>query len=113
MVVFKQLRKKTDKEEKFFADVWLNENLPFRLKVCNNLKSPINWNKDNPFNFSKARLARVNGKVNKNLPPIAKITARNNNPIKNKNLKPLEIFFDEILLINLNSKQKIANINTV
>ena len=54
-----------------------------------------------------------NGKVNKNLPPIANNTAKKINPIKNNNLKPLDIFFDEILLIYLNSKYKMTNINTV
>ena len=57
-----------------------------------------------PFYFSKAKLARVNGKVNKNLPPIANKTAKNIKPIINKTLKVFDIFFDEILLMNLNRK---------
>ena len=59
---------------------------------------------DNPFNFNKARLANVKGNVNKNLPPIANRIANKINPMTIKNLKPLDNFFEEILLINLNSK---------
>ena len=59
---------------------------------------------DNPFNFNKARLANVKGNVNKNLPPIANRIANKINPMIIKNLKPLDNFFEEILLINLNSK---------
>ena len=59
---------------------------------------------DKPFNFNKARLASVRGKVNKNLPPIANKTAKIIKPTINKNLKVFDIFFDEILLMNLNRK---------
>ena len=59
---------------------------------------------DKPFNFSKARLASVRGRVNKNLPPIANKTAKIIKPIINKTLKVFDIFFDEILLMNLNRK---------
>ena len=59
---------------------------------------------DKPFNFNRARLARVSGKVNKNLPPIANKIARSINPIIIKILRLFDIFFDEILLINLNRK---------
>ena len=59
---------------------------------------------DNPFNFSKARLAKVSGKVNKNLPPMANKIAKIINPIIIKNLKPFDIFLDEILLINFSKK---------
>ena len=83
---------------------WLNENLPDLLKVWISLKRDINWNKDSPLSFNKARLARVSGNVNKNLPPIANKTAKNINPIKIKNLKPLDNFFEEILLMNFNRK---------
>ena len=55
----------------------------------------------------------VQAKVNKNLPPIANNTAKKINPIKNNNLIPFDIFFDEILLIYFNSKYKMTNINTV
>ena len=83
---------------------WLNENLPDLLNVWISLKRDINWNKDSPFSFNKARLARVSGKVNKYFPPIANKTARKINPIKIKNLKPLDNFFEEILLINFKTK---------
>ena len=56
---------------------------------------------DKPFNFNRARLASVRGKVNKNLPPIANKNARAIKPIINKTLKVFDIFFDEILLMNL------------
>ena len=59
---------------------------------------------DNPFNFSKARLAKVSGKVNKNLPPMANKIAKIINPIIIKSLKPFDIFLDEILLINFSKK---------
>ena len=47
-----------------------------------------------PFNFKRARLARVNGKVSKNLPPIANKTAKMIKTMNKNNLKPLDIFFD-------------------
>ena len=59
---------------------------------------------DRPFNFNNARLARVRGKVNRNLPPIANKIAKNIKPIIIKILKDLDIFFDEILLTNFNKK---------
>ena len=59
---------------------------------------------DRPFSFSKARLASVRGKVNKNLPPMANKTAKTIKPIINKILKVFDIFFEEILLMNLNRK---------
>ena len=49
-------------------------------------------------------LAKVRGKVNKNLPPIANNIASNINPKIIKNLNPFDNFFDEILLTNLNRK---------
>ena len=79
----------------------LKENLPEFLKVWINLKSDINWKIDKPFNFNNAKLAKVRGKVNKNLPPIANKIAKIINPKIIINLRPLDIFFDEILLINL------------
>ena len=69
-----------------------------------NLKRDINWKIDNPFNFNNARLASVRGKVNKNLPPIANRIAIKINPIIIKILRPFDIFFDEILLINFKRK---------
>ena len=59
---------------------------------------------DKPFNFNRAILARVRGKVNKNLPPIANKIAENINPKIIRILSPLDIFFEEILLMNLNRK---------
>ena len=41
-----------------------------------NLKREINWKIDKPFNFNKARLASVSGKVNMYLPPIANRIAK-------------------------------------
>ena len=59
---------------------------------------------DKPFNFNKARLARVRGKVNKNLPPIANKTAKIIKATINSTRSVFDIFFEEILLINLNKK---------
>ena len=87
--------------DRLFVFVWLNENLPDLLKVWISLKSDINWKIERPFNFNKARLAKVSGNVNKNLPPIAKRIASSTRPRINKILKVLDIFFEEILLINL------------
>ena len=53
---------------------------------------------DKPFNFNKAKLAKVRGKVNKNFPPIANKTAKTINATIIRNLRPFEIFFDEILV---------------
>ena len=86
-----------------------NENLPEFLRVWINLNKEINWNKDSPFNFNKAKLASVNGKVNKNFPPIANNTANNNSTTNNKIRKPLEIFFDETFVKNFIKKY---NVNT-
>ena len=87
-----------DIEDKLLLFVWLKENLPDLLKVWISLKRDINWKIERPFNFKSARLAKVNGKVNKNFPPTAKRTANRTSPIINKILKLLDIFFDEILL---------------
>ena len=59
---------------------------------------------DKPLNFNRAILARVRGKVNIYLPAIANNTAKIINPTIIKILKPLDNFFDEIFVINLNSK---------
>ena len=50
---------------------------------------------DKPFNFSNAKLAKVRGKVNKNLPPIANKIAKNISPNIIINLSPLDIFLEE------------------
>ena len=60
----------------------------------------------NLLSFNKAKLAKVRGKVNKNLPPIANKIAKNINPIIIKILRPLDIFFEEILLMNLIENKK-------
>ena len=49
---------------------------------------------ERPFNFKRAKLARVKGRVNKIFPPIANKTAKTANIRNNKILKPLDIFFD-------------------
>ena len=59
---------------------------------------------DKPFNLRSAILAKVRGKVKRNLPPIANKTANRKSTIIIKNLKPFDNFFDDILLINLKSK---------
>ena len=59
---------------------------------------------DKPFNFNKAKLAKVKGKVNRNFPPTANKIAKAINPKIIKILRPLDIFFEEILLMNLNRK---------
>ena len=87
-----------------FEVVWLKENLPDLLSVWINLKSDINWKIDKPFNFNRAILARVRGKVSKNLPPIANKTAKIIKPIINNTRSVFDIFFEEILVINLNKK---------
>ena len=94
----------TEIEDWLFKFDLLKENLPDLLSVCINLKSDINRKMDKPFSFSRARLARVRGKVNKNLPPIANKIAKNINPKIIRILSPLDIFFEEILLMNLNRK---------
>ena len=57
-----------------------------------------------PFNFNKAKLANVSGKESRNLPATAKRIARTINPKIIKNLRPLDIFLDEILLIKRSKK---------
>ena len=57
-----------------------------------------------PFSFNSAILARVSGKVNKNLPPIANKIAKRIRPKIIKTLKLFDIFFEEILLISLSKK---------
>ena len=59
---------------------------------------------DKPFNLSRAKLAKVNGKVSKNLPPIANNIAKRNNVKIIKILRPFEIFLDEAALIFFNKK---------
>ena len=49
-------------------------------------------------------LAKVNGRVSKNLPPIANKIAKMISPRIMRALRLFDIFFDEILLINLRRK---------
>ena len=44
---------------------WLKEKRPDLLNVWISLKREINWKIDKPFNFNKAKLAKVRGNVNK------------------------------------------------
>ena len=60
-----------------------------------------------------AKLAIVNGSVNKNFPAIANKTAKIINPINSNILRLLDIFFEFILAKNLRKKYKIVKINTV
>ena len=64
---------------------------------------------DKPFSFNSAILARVNGSVSKNLPPIANKIAKAISPIIIIILRPFDIFLEEILLIILSRKYKINN----
>ena len=59
---------------------------------------------DKPFNFNKAKLTKVKGKVNKNLPPIANKIAKAINPNIIRNLRPLEIFLDDTFVIKRSKK---------
>jgi len=59
---------------------------------------------DKPFNFNKAKLAKVKGKVNRNFPPTANKIAKAINPNIIRNLIPFEIFFEEMLVISRNRK---------
>ena len=53
-------------DDELFALDWLNENLPDLLNVWISLYKDINWKIDKPFNFNRAKLAKVSGKVSKN-----------------------------------------------
>ena len=68
---------------------------------------------DKPFNFNNARLARVSGRVNKNFPPTANKIAKRISPIIKIILRPFDIFFEEMLLINLSRKYKIVKMTSV
>ena len=103
----------TDIDDWLFKLDWLKENLPDLLKVWISLKSDINWKIDKPFNFNNARLANVKGNVNKKRPPMANKIANTINPSINKILRPFDIFFEEILVINFNRKYKIVKMTNV
>ena len=60
-----------------------------------------------------AKLAIVRGNVNKNFPASMNKTANIINPINNKTLRLLEIFFDAVLAKSLKIKYKQTKISTV
>ena len=91
-------------DETLFEFLWLKENRPDLLKVWISLKREINWKIDKPFSFNKAKLARVRGKVNRNFPPIANKIAKAIKPNIIRNLRPLEIFLEEMLVIKRSRK---------
>ena len=93
-----------DNEEKLLFVELLNENLPLLLSVWISLKSDIIWKIDKPFSFRRARLAKVKGNDNMNLPATANKIAKIISPIIINILRPLDNFFDETLLISLKSK---------
>ena len=72
--------------------------------IKKSLNKDINWKIDKPFNFNKAKLAKVRGKVSKNLPATANKIAKTINPKTKIILRPFDIFFEEMLLINLRRK---------
>ena len=59
---------------------------------------------DKPLSLSKARVAKVRGRVNKNLPPTANKIAKANNPNIIRNLRPFEIFLDDTFVIKRSKK---------
>ena len=59
---------------------------------------------EKPFNFTIARLNRVNGRLSKNFPPKANKIARTIDPKKINFLKFLDIFLDDIFAIDFNRK---------
>ena len=73
----------------------------------------MSWKNESPFNFNKAKLATVNGKVNKNLPATANKTAIAIKPINNNILILCDIFFELMAAKNLNKKYKATKISTV
>ena len=82
----------------------LKENLPDRLKVWISLYNDNNWKIERPFNFNNAKLASVNGKVNKNRPANANNIASKNNPIISNIRTLLEIFLGETVENFFNNK---------
>ena len=70
-------------------------------------------NNDKPLSLTKARLARVNGNVSINFPPIANKTANKANNKIVISLTPLDIFFGEIFDHHLNKKYKMIKTTSV
>ena len=58
---------------------------------------------ENPFNLTIAKLIKVKGMLNKNLPPTASIKAKIINPIKISFLKYFNIFLDEVFTNSFSS----------
>jgi len=67
---------------------------------------------DKPLSLTKARLARVNGNVSRNFPPIANKTANKANNKIVISLTPFDIFFGEIFDHHLNKKYKMTKITS-
>ena len=59
---------------------------------------------ERPFNFTMAKLNRVNGRLSKNLPPKANKIARAIDPEKINFLRFFDIFLDGIFAIDFNRK---------
>ena len=94
-----------DNDEEFLIFLfWLNVNLPDLLNVWISLNKPINWNIENPFNFTIAKLNKVNGKLSKNFPPKANKIARAIEPKKINLLRFFDILLDGIFATNFNRK---------
>ena len=68
------------------------------------LNKLINRIKESPFNLTIAKLKKVNGKLNKNLPPKANKTANAIEPKKINFLNCLDIFLEDVFAINFNRK---------
>ena len=59
---------------------------------------------ESPFNLTKAKLKSVNGRVSRNLPPIANKIAKIISTNIVRNLTPFDILFGEILDHHFNKK---------
>ena len=59
---------------------------------------------EKPFNLTMAKLNKVNGKLNRNLPPKANRIARPIDPKKINFLKFFDIFVDGIFATDFNRK---------
>ena len=59
---------------------------------------------ENPFNFTMAKLNKVNGRLSKNFPPKANKIARAIDPKKINFLRFFDIFLDGIFAIDFNRK---------
>ena len=59
---------------------------------------------ERPFNLSKARLSKVNGRLNKNFPPKARRTASPIDPKKIIFLRLFDIFLEDVFATDFNKK---------